>query len=77
MEKIEKKGVSNTPLNFNNIVNSFFASYSTLTEYNMFKLLGADAIGMSTVPEVIVAKYMDMDIFAMSCISMWLKKQLN
>ena len=44
-------------------------SYETPAEIKMIRLLGGDAVGMSTVPEAIVANYCGMKILGISCIS--------
>lgn len=44
-------------------------NYETPSEYRMFHLIGGDTVGMSTVPEVIVARHMKLPVFAVSIIS--------
>ena len=51
----------------------YFAStgptYETPAEYKYYRLIGADAVGMSTIPEVIVARHSDIPVFGISVIT--------
>lgn len=44
-------------------------TFETPKEYQYFRIIGGDAVGMSTVPEVIVARHMNIPVFAMSIIT--------
>ncbi len=43
--------------------------YETPAEYRYFRSIGADAVGMSTTPEVIVARHSDIPVFGVSVIT--------
>lgn len=44
-------------------------TYETPAEYKYFRTIGADAVGMSTIPEVIVARHCSIPVFGMSVIT--------
>ncbi|WP_373598327.1 purine-nucleoside phosphorylase [Paraclostridium bifermentans] len=52
-------------------VYTFFSgpTYETPAEVKLAQILGSDAVGMSTVPEVIVARHSNLDVIGISCIT--------
>ena len=44
-------------------------TYETPAEYNYYRVIGGDCVGMSTVPEVIIARHCGLPVFAMSIIT--------
>jgi purine-nucleoside phosphorylase len=51
--------------------------YETPAEINMFRLLGADMVGMSTVSEVIAASHLKLNVLGLSCITNMASGMLN
>lgn len=70
IRRVEALGkILNIPLQKGVYVAGTGPSYETIAEYRYFATIGADAVGMSTTPEVIVARHCGMEIFGMSVIS--------
>jgi purine-nucleoside phosphorylase len=44
-------------------------SYETPAEIRYFRTIGADLVGMSTVPEVVAARHMGINVLAISCVT--------
>jgi purine-nucleoside phosphorylase len=57
------------PVRHGGYVGSTGPTFETPAEYKFFKTIGADATGMSTVPEVIVARHCGLRVFGMSVIT--------
>ncbi|WP_180946857.1 purine-nucleoside phosphorylase [Peptostreptococcus faecalis] len=66
-----KKCASKLDIKISEGIYMFFSgpSYETPAEIKMASILGADAVGMSSVPEVIVARYCGMRVYGISCIT--------
>ncbi|MBT7035320.1 MAG: purine-nucleoside phosphorylase, partial [Lentimicrobiaceae bacterium] len=67
MEKIATD--EDMPINKGVYVSWIGPSLETRAEYRFIRLMGADVVGMSTVPEVIVANHMGMKVAAVSVIT--------
>lgn len=59
----------NIKLQYGVYVGTAGPTFETQAEYRYFKAIGGDAAGMSTVPEVIVARHMSVPVFAVSVIT--------
>lgn len=57
------------PLRYGVYVGLQGPNLETRAEYKYLRTIGGDAVGMSTVPEVIVARHMDLPVFAISAIT--------
>jgi len=70
-EKICKKAASDVGVDVKEGVYAFTQGpmYETPAEIRALGILGADAVGMSTVPEVIAARHANMNILGISCIT--------
>ena len=69
-EKIKKAAISQ---NINIKEGIYFGwpgpSLETPAEYNMIRIIGADVVGMSSIPEVIIGRYYDMEVCMISIVS--------
>jgi len=59
----------NLPLSHGIYAGLLGPSYETPAEIRYLRTIGADAVGMSTVPEAIVARHMKVDVLGISCIT--------
>ena len=66
---IEVAHSNNIKLQYGVYVGTQGPTFETPSEYNYFRIIGGDAVGMSTVPEVIVANHAGMKVLAFSIIT--------
>lgn len=74
LQLIEKAKIIAEKHNISTIKEGVYVSVTgpqleTKAEYRMMRMIGADAVGMSTVPEVIVARQMNIPVFGISVIT--------
>lgn len=71
MKKVFRKAAKRQDIKLHSGVYMWFSgpSFETPAEIKMARILGADAVGMSTVPEVILARFLNMDVAAFSVIT--------
>lgn len=60
---------NNIKLQYGVYIGTSGPTFETPAEYNYFRLIGGDAVGMSTVPEVIIANHAKMKVLAFSVIT--------
>jgi purine-nucleoside phosphorylase len=69
LKAMEIAGEKNIKLQHGVYVGVSGPTFETPAEYNYFRIIGGDAVGMSTVPEVIVANHAGMKVLAFSIIT--------
>ncbi len=71
LQEIAQKEAQKLNLKLNQGVYAWWTgpSYETPAEIKMIRTLGADAVGMSTVPESLVASHMNMQVLGISCLT--------
>lgn len=69
--KVMEKVFIENEMDLKESVYAFMAGpqYETKAEVNMLRTLGADVVGMSTVPEIIVAKHANMEVCPIGCVT--------
>jgi purine-nucleoside phosphorylase len=69
--EIARQCAKDLNINIKEGIYTFFTgpTYETPSEVRMARIMGADAVGMSTVPEVIVASHSNLKVVGISCIT--------